>query len=130
MQALIVRMHVTAVLAILAAAEPLAAQENKPAEWTPLQMMQVKRISGVQVSPDGKRVVYAVRQAVMDAGKSEYLTHVHVANADGSNATQLTKGAKSSDDPQWSPKGHRIAFVSARSGKRNLWVMLADGGDA
>lgn len=119
-----------AILALLAAAGPLAAQPKQPAEWTPLQMMQVKRISGVRVSPDGKRVVYAVRQAVLDAGKSEYLTHIFLANADGSGTVPLTTGDKSSDDPQWSPDGKSIAFVSARIGKRNIWVMPHGGGDA
>ena len=54
-------LHFAAILALLTPG-PLAAQPKQPAEWTPLQMMQVKRITGVQVSPDGKRVVYAVRE--------------------------------------------------------------------
>jgi dipeptidyl aminopeptidase/acylaminoacyl peptidase len=118
-----------AVLAVAVATSPLAAQPKPPAGWTPAQIMQVKRISGVRVSPDGKRVVYAVRQAAMDAGKSEYLTHIHLVNADGTGAAQLTKGDKSCDDPQWSPDGKSIAFISARSGKRNLWVMSPAGAD-
>jgi dipeptidyl aminopeptidase/acylaminoacyl peptidase len=93
-------------------------------------MIQVRRISGVQVAPDGKRVAFAVRHAVMDVGKSEYLTHIHVANADGSGARQLTEGEKSCDNPEWSPDGSRIAFISARSGKRNVWIVPVGGGDA
>src|ERR1700733_9778517 len=95
----------TALFAVLLLAGPALAQ---PKEWTPLQMMQVKRISGVQVSPDGKRVVFAVRQALLENGKSEYLTHIHVANADGSGTVQLTQGEKSCDDPHWSPDGKWI----------------------
>ena len=116
----------TTLLLFLLLAGPVAAQPN---EWTPLQMMQVKRIRGVQVSPDGKRVVYAVRQALLDNGKSEYLTHIYLANADGSDTVQLTQGDKSCDDPQWSPDGKWIAFGSTRAGKRNLWLIPPTGGE-
>ena len=84
----------------------------------------------VQVSPDGQQVAYAVREAVMDDDKSEYVTHIHLASADGSQATQLTRGEKSCDDPQWSPDGRWIAFLSSRVGKKNLWVIGANGGEA
>ena len=113
----------------LAAVSPLCAQDNKSGPWTPADLMQVKKISGVQVSPDGKRVTYAVRQAVMDAGKSEYLTHIYLVNADGSGTVQLTKGDKSCDNPQWSPDGKWIAYLSARSGKKNVWVMPPESGE-
>ena len=42
--------------------------------WTPELMMQVRQIGGVDVSPDGKRVVYTARKALMEGEKSEYLT--------------------------------------------------------
>ncbi len=106
---------------------PASGQPKKQA-WTPLDMMQVKRIGGVQVSPDGKRVVYAVRATVMDLGRSEYLTHVYLSQDDGTTS-QLTQGGKSSDDPQWSPDGKWIAFLSTRSGKRQLWLITPKGGE-
>src|SRR5262245_8225712 len=88
--------------------------------WTPAEMMKVQAIGSVQVSPDGKQVVYTARKAVAEGEKSEYLTHLHLANADGSDAFQLTQGDKSCDNPQWSPDGESIAFTSSRSGKNNL----------
>ena len=109
------------------------AQSNgrpKPAEWTPLRMLQVKRIGSVQVSPDGKQVAFTVREAVMDNDKSEYLTHVHLADSDGDHSRQLTRGDKSCDDPQWSPDGETLALISARAGKKNLWLIRPNGGEA
>src|SRR4051812_21546370 len=108
----------------------LAKEQEMPDRWTPERMMQVKRIGAVQVSPDGKRVAYTVREAVMDGDKSEYLTHIFLANADGSETRQLTRGEKSCDDPQWSPAGETIAFISGRVGKENLWLISVDGGEA
>ena len=107
-----------------------AAEAEKPAGWTPALLMKLKRIGGVRVSPDGKQVVFTVRQAVMDGAKSEYLTHLHLADTDGKQTAQLTQGDKSCDDPQWSPDGQWIAFVSSRSGKKNLWVIRPTGGEA
>jgi dipeptidyl aminopeptidase/acylaminoacyl peptidase len=106
------------------------ATDAKPVTWSPTLAMQVKRIGSVQVSPDGKHAAFAVRQAMMEGDLSEFRTHVHLASADGSQSRQLTQGDKSCDDPQWSPDGAWIAFVSARSGKKNLWAVRPDGGEA
>jgi Tol biopolymer transport system component len=42
-----------------------------------------------------------------------------MTNRDGSNG-----------EPSWSPDGKEIAFISDRSGKSNIWVMPAQGGEA
>ena len=91
--------------------------KEKPGGWTPQLMMQMKRIGGVRVSPDGERVVFTVRQAGMEGGRSEYLAHIHLAKADGSSSFPLTQGDKSCDDPQWSPSGKWIAFQPIRQAK-------------
>jgi dipeptidyl aminopeptidase/acylaminoacyl peptidase len=41
----------------------------------------------------------------------------------GGATTQVTASEKSISDPQWSPDGHRVAFVRDRS----IWVLEADG---
>ncbi|MFC1539508.1 S9 family peptidase, partial [Candidatus Latescibacterota bacterium] len=110
----------------------LRAQEKStlPTGWTPEEMMKVKDVGNVQVSPDGSRVVFTVTEAVMTADRSEYLTHIHMANADGSNVRQLTYGDNSCTSPQWSPDGHWLAFTTNRSGRNNLYLISSDGGEA
>lgn len=103
---------------------------NAATAWTPELSMKVKGVGAVRVSPDGKRVVYTVNEAVMTPDKSEYLTQIWSANADGSEAYQLTFGEKSSSNPDWSPDGKWIAFTSSRSGKNNLYLLRATGGEA
>jgi dipeptidyl aminopeptidase/acylaminoacyl peptidase len=104
--------------------------KSQPGGWTPEEIMKVKGVGNVQVSPDGRRVVFTVAEAVMTDDKSENLTHIHVANADGTDAYQFTYGDKSCSNPQWSPDGRWVAFTSGRSGKENLWLMRAAGGEA
>jgi TolB protein len=45
----------------------------------------------------------------------------------GKNARNLTTVPSAESFPTWSPDGTMIAFVSGRSGNRDLWVMNADG---
>lgn len=118
-------------LLVLTTMTTLHAEERRPpTEWTPALMMQVQRVGSVQVSPDGRQVAFAVRAAVMEQDKSEYRTHIYLAHADGSQAQQLTRGEHSCDDPQWSPQGEWLAFVSSRAGKKNIWLIHPNGGEA
>ncbi len=98
--------------------------------WTPEQCMKLKNISAVVPSPDGSKVLYTVREAVMTDDRSEYMNQVWVCNSDGSNHVQLTKGDKNSSNPRWSPDGKWIAFTSSRDGKNNLYLMSTLGGEA
>ena len=107
-----------------------AADSDAPLQWTPSLMLEVKRIGSVQVSPDGTRAAFTVRQAVLAEDRSEFVTHIHLAAVQGGQSRQLTQGEKSCDDPQWSPDGEWIAFVSSRGGKKNLWLIRPDGGEA
>lgn len=111
-------------------APPALAQQENATGWTPELAMKVRNIGSVRVSPDGRKVVYTVSQAVMTPEKSEYVSQIWLANSDGSDPLQLTFAEKSSENPQWSPDGRMIAFTSSRSGKSNLYVLRLIGGEA
>lgn len=99
--------------------------------WTPEMQVKTKIPASVQISPDGKRVAYAVSEAVMTADKSEFVSQIWLADADGKNAFQITFGDKSSTNPKFSPDGNWLAFTSNRKENRNnLYVLRVAGGEA
>ena len=52
---------------------------------------------------------------------------IYAMTADGSGAQRLTTNPAPDRDPQWSPDGTKIAWVSARDGNLEIYVMNADG---
>jgi dipeptidyl aminopeptidase/acylaminoacyl peptidase len=102
------------------------AQKN----WSPEQCLKIRNITAVVPSPDGNKVLYTVREAVMTDDRSEYVNQVWMCNADGNNAVQLTKGDKNSSNPKWSPDGKWIAFTSSRDSKNNLYILPVAGGES
>jgi dipeptidyl aminopeptidase/acylaminoacyl peptidase len=122
-------MRFNSIIAIFILAPFFIIAQSK-VSWSPEECMKMKNISSVRVSPDGKKVVYAVREAAMTGDRSEYVNQVFLCNTDGSNTIQLTKGDKNNSNPKWSPDGNRVAFVSNRDGKNNLYLISLNGGEA
>lgn len=103
-----------------------AAQDK----WTPEKIMEYKNITDTNISPDGKYVAYVVSQPVMEGEKSEYNSQIWVAATDGSFDLQYTRGEKSSSNPQFSPNGSQIAFLSNREDDKNqVFIMRLMGGE-
>lgn len=114
------------VFALLCIIITVTAQKN----WTPEQCLKIKNITAAVPSPDGSKVLYSVREAIMTDDRSEYVNQVWLCNSNGSSAIQLTKGDKNSSNPSWSPDGQWIAFTSSRDAKTNLYVLPVGGGEA
>src|SRR5215813_2398626 len=96
-------LNISALLMLLIVAAK--AQTNAPAAWTPELQIKTRAVGTARVSPDGKRVVYTISDAVMTADKSEFVTQLWLATTDGKENFQLTFNDKSSANPKWSPDG-------------------------
>ena len=117
--------------ALLLFATIVSAQNGAPTNWTPELQLKTRAIGSPRVSPDGRRVVYTVNDAVMAADKSEFVTQLWLATTDGKDNFQITFGDKSSTNPKWSPDGNSIAFTSNRKDNRNnLYLLRLNGGEA
>jgi TolB protein len=40
---------------------------------------------------------------------------------------QLTRDTGRNEEPSWAPDGRHLVFQSNRSGRNQIWMMLADG---
>jgi dipeptidyl aminopeptidase/acylaminoacyl peptidase len=121
---------------------PAVAQSKRPATFE--DVMQVKAVGSPTLSPDGATVLYTVRQweppSDRDKDRLEARTRIWRVRADGSEPPrQITFGERGDTQPQWSPDGKFISFLSARGPATNgdedgpkpqVHLMRADGGEA
>ena len=107
-----------------------AMAADSPVAWTPSLSMQVQAVDDVTPSPDGKLVLWTQRSAVMNPERSEFVTQIFLAHADGSARVQLTRGEKGASTPQFSRDGRFVFFLSDRTGKKNLFRIPVNGGEA
>ncbi len=94
---------------------------------TPAQTLRIRNISNVKFSRDGKLLAFDVREPVKGATAS---THIWVLNVKSGDLRQWTTSAKSETNPDWSPDGRYLAFLSNREDNRQIFLARADGGEA
>jgi dipeptidyl aminopeptidase/acylaminoacyl peptidase len=92
------------------------------------QILSLKRVASPEISPDGRSVAYTVRETNWD--DNAYETEIWVAEAGSGRTRQLTNAKKSSLSPAWSPDGTKLAFISDRTDKRQIYVINLLAGEA
>src|SRR5215470_12444200 len=76
------------------------------------ESLSLKRISGQQISPDGKFIAYRIRET--DWKENAYVHQIWLVNVATGQSFQLTRGKKSAGAMEWSPDGHWLALVTER----------------
>ena len=92
---------------------------------TPEALWSLGRVSGGEVSPDGKTILYGVTYYSIEKNKGN--RELYSIGVDGENYKQLTHSAKSEFNELWRPDGKKIGFLSSESGSVQLWEMNPDG---
>jgi dipeptidyl aminopeptidase/acylaminoacyl peptidase len=110
---------------LFASGASLRAQEKHAITFDDLISMH--RVAEAEISPNGKWVAYTVATPDMDANRNA--TNLWMAPVAGGDAIQLTRTGKDSS-PKWSPDGKTIAFLSARGGDSQVYVLSMEGGEA
>jgi len=92
----------------------------------PEDLYKFRNTGDPQVSPDGSKVLFVVSQA--DKKSDKNLSNIWVVDTSGGKPRRLTASGKDRS-PRWSPDGKRMAFISNRSGKPQIWIMEMGGGE-
>ena len=101
--------------------------EIKDNRMSPEVLWAMGRVGGVQVSPDGKRVLYSVSYYSVEQDKSN--SDLFMMNTDGTGKYQITDTEFREVAAKWFKGGEKIAYLSSKSGSMQLWIMDADGSD-
>ncbi|HXU09662.1 MAG TPA: S9 family peptidase [Blastocatellia bacterium] len=116
--------HITHTLLLIFAFAVFASGQTPTID----QSLNMKTAGGPRISPDGRYVAYQVQETNWEDNAFE--TEIWIAVTATGDRYQLTNAKKSSSNPQWSPDSKRIAFVSDRDGKRQLYLIAPNGGEA
>jgi TolB protein len=104
---------------------PVPAAAGPLLTWEAAQQITFERarIGGIDVSPDGRRILFASDRA----GNWDLWS----MPAAGGEPQQLTSDSTAEYWPRLSPDGRTIAFVTIRGGDfEHIWTMPSDGGPA
>tara|TARA_R110000868_G_scaffold121034_3_gene321135 strand:+ start:31450 stop:33450 length:2001 start_codon:yes stop_codon:yes gene_type:complete len=107
----------------------LNAQDSKQA-LTIEKIVQLKTISEVQISPDGKWVAYTVSEK--DMKKDKTIKRVYIISMSGGEAIAITSSDYSASQPRWSPDNKYLSFLAKKDkdDKTQVWLSNRLGGDA
>jgi dipeptidyl aminopeptidase/acylaminoacyl peptidase len=136
-----VRVVLPVLIACLVLSAPARPAEKRALE--PADLVDIRGVSDVQISPDGRAVAFVVTEPAdpkkFEKPETPRNTNIWMVPADGSRpARPFVASAKSDTHPRWSPDGRYIAFLSNRGepigeekeAKNQLYLIPTSGGEA
>jgi dipeptidyl aminopeptidase/acylaminoacyl peptidase len=106
--------------------------QRSPKPWTIEDVIEQEAISGMDIAPDGRAVVWAKRYA--DWKKDRHVTDLYLTRLPEGRTIPLTRGGNDDGSARFSPDGRWIAFLSGRRAEdlkegRQIWLIRPDGGE-
>lgn len=88
----------------------------------------MKSATDPKLSPDGSMAVYV--QTRIDEKTEKYVSNLYMFSLITNETQQWTFGENRDTSPCWSPDGKNIAFISDRSGKKQVHLISTVGGES
>jgi dipeptidyl aminopeptidase/acylaminoacyl peptidase len=114
--------------ALLLVCASVHAQQREP--FSAEHLVRLQRVSAPALSPDGRTVVFNVRETDMEANRGRQDLWLLDLETKGARPVRLTTHAESDHSAQWSPDGQYIYFLSTRSGSSQVWRVPNGRGEA
>jgi Tol biopolymer transport system component len=105
-------------LASLAAIPIGFAQSKRPMTFD--DMMAMKRLGETAVSPDGGWLAYSV--TTVDLAQNTKTPELWLQKISGGDPIKLAVGQPDDADPEFSPDGHSVLFLSGRENGQQVWL--------
>ena len=108
----------------------LSILEAQNEDRSPLQLMDIfdlETASNPQIAPDGKTIAYTRNWA--DVMTDKRFSNIWIINADGSGHRPVSSGKHQAYNPQWSPDGRKLAFISTENGSAQIYLRWTDTGE-
>ena len=102
--------------------------KNKP--FVAEDLLKMKFPGQVKVAPGGHKVLFTQTEILEE--ENTYTSSIMLYDGKVTRPFTNKGGQKKSKDkdPQWSPDGNYVAFISDRSGTNQVWLVPTSGGEA
>ncbi len=118
------RLAVLTVAWLSIASAPLTARQTP---MTVEDVLALKSVGSVTISPDGLWVAYVVTRRDLENNVND--SDVWVVPTEGGEPLRLTRGEGTDNSPQWSPDGTWLAFRSDRGEHTQVYGIRPNGGE-
>ena len=100
-----------------------------PHGLTAADLVSFVRLAEPALSPDGKRVVYTLRETDLSADRGR--TDLWLLELDGDAAPRrVTSNEENDSAADWAADGSGVYFLSTRTGSAQVWFLPISGGEA
>jgi len=87
------------------------------------EIIKIHRISGPEISPNGKMVVFDAAKYSFETNKG--LNQAWIVPLTGGEAKEIPGMEKGDQKPKWSPDGTKLSFISERTGSAQIFIVDA-----